>query len=149
VMAQSSVQVNGIDFAYLEAGPADGPLALCLHGFPDHAHTFSELLPALAGQGWHAVAPWMRGYPPTGQAPDGRYQSATLAQDAVTLMDEFGRGTDSVMIGHDWGAVAASEAAVLAPDRISKPCTGRDAVAHRVLRRRPPRGPRSAWRTPV
>jgi pimeloyl-ACP methyl ester carboxylesterase len=41
------VPANGIDFAYLEAGPEDGPLALCLHGFPDHALTFRHLLPEL------------------------------------------------------------------------------------------------------
>ena len=70
------VRANGIDFAYLEAGPEDGPLALCLHGFPDHAHTFRHLLPELAAAGWHAVAPWMRGYHPTGAVPDGQYQSA-------------------------------------------------------------------------
>jgi pimeloyl-ACP methyl ester carboxylesterase len=71
------VPANGIDFAYLEAGPEDGPLALCLHGFPDHALTFRHLLPELAAAGWHAVAPWMRGCHPTGAGPDGQYQSAT------------------------------------------------------------------------
>ena len=50
----------------LEAGT--GPLALCLHGFPDSAHTWRHLLPALAGAGFHAVAPFMRGYGPAVQA---------------------------------------------------------------------------------
>ena len=59
--SMSRVAANGIDFAYLEAGPADGPLALCLHGFPDHAPTFTSLLDALGEAGFHAVAPWMRG----------------------------------------------------------------------------------------
>ena len=76
------ITVNGIEFAYLEAGPADGPLALCLHGFPDHAPTWAPLMADLAGAGYHAVAPWMRGYSPTGLAPDGNYQVASLALDA-------------------------------------------------------------------
>ena len=60
-----SVEANGLHFAALAAGPADGPLALCLHGFPDAAPTWRHLLPALADAGFRAVAPWMRGYAPT------------------------------------------------------------------------------------
>src|ERR1700756_3272050 len=113
------VQANGIDFAYLEAGPQDGPLALCLHGFPAHAKTWRHLLPALGDAGWHAVAPWMRGYHPTGLAPDGRYQSAVLSQDAVALVEALG-DRRAVIIGHDWGAIAASGAAILAPESMSR-----------------------------
>src|SRR5499426_2001085 len=78
------VQANGVSFTYLDAG--HGPLALCLHGFPDNAHTYDRLLPELAAAGFHAVAPFMRGYAPTSSAPDGRYQSVLLAQDAVALI---------------------------------------------------------------
>lgn len=60
------ITANGIDFAYLEAGPAGGPLALCLHGSP--TYTESGLLDALAGVGYHAVAPWLRAYAP-GSSP--------------------------------------------------------------------------------
>jgi pimeloyl-ACP methyl ester carboxylesterase len=54
------VLANGLEFGLLEAGT--GPLALCLHGFPDSAHTWRQLLPALAEAGFHAVAPFLRGY---------------------------------------------------------------------------------------
>jgi pimeloyl-ACP methyl ester carboxylesterase len=64
-----TIKANGLSFAYLEDGPADGPLALCLHGFPDSAHTFRHLLPALGSAGFHAVAPFMRGYTTTGAPP--------------------------------------------------------------------------------
>ena len=73
---------NGIDFAYLCEGPRDGPLALCLHGFPDTAHTWRHLLPRLAEAGYHAVAPFLRGYAPIGVPADGRYDTGTLALDA-------------------------------------------------------------------
>jgi hypothetical protein len=53
------VKANGLEFAMLEVG--SGPLALCLHGFPDSAHTWRYLLPALSDAGFHAVAPFMRG----------------------------------------------------------------------------------------
>ena len=68
------VEENGIEFEILEAG--SGPLALCLHGFPDSAHTWRYLLPELAKLGFRAVAPFMRGYAPTGLAPDDSYYSA-------------------------------------------------------------------------
>ena len=58
---------TAIDFAYLEAGA--GPLALCLHGFPDTAWGWRHLLPALADAGFHAVAPFLRGYAPTVAGP--------------------------------------------------------------------------------
>ena len=64
-----TVQANGLEFGLLEAG--SGPLALCLHGFPDTAHTWRRLLPALARAGFHAVAPFMRGYAPTAVPADG------------------------------------------------------------------------------
>ena len=114
------VEANGVQFAYLEAGPPDGPLALCLHGFPDTAHTWRHLLPALAGAGYHAVAPWMRGYAPTAVPADGRYQTGALVADATALHEALGGGGDAVLIGHDWGAVGAYGAAAFAPERWRK-----------------------------
>jgi pimeloyl-ACP methyl ester carboxylesterase len=111
------VTANGIDFSYLEAGPEAGPLVVCLHGFPDTAHTWRHLLPALAGAGYHAVAPWMRGYAPTGIPADGAYQVGALASDACAIHEALGGGDDAVVIGHDWGAMAAYGAAGLHPDR--------------------------------
>ena len=101
---------NGVEFAYLSAG-GSGPLALCLHGFPDSAHTWRHLLPALADAGFRAVAPWMRGYAPTAIPADGDYTVATLAADANALHDAFGGDGDAVLIGHDWGAMTAYGAA--------------------------------------
>ena len=108
---------NGVDFAYLEAGPADGPLALCLHGFPDTAHTWRHLFADLAGAGYHAVAPFMRGYAPTAVPPDGRYQTGALVADACALHEVLGGTGDAVLIGHDWGAIAAYGAAAHQPER--------------------------------
>src|SRR5215470_320921 len=71
------VEANDLEFGIIEAG--SGPLALCLHGFPDCAHTWRHLLPALAEAGFHAVAPFMRGYAPTGIPADGADQVRPLA----------------------------------------------------------------------
>ncbi len=110
-----SVRANDLEFGILEAG--SGPLALCLHGFPDCAHTWRNLLPELADAGFHAVAPFMRGYAPTGIPADGVYQIGALAADAVALHDALGGDAEAVLIGHDWGAETAYAAAAHAPDR--------------------------------
>jgi len=111
----ATVRANGLEFGLLEAG--SGPLALCLHGFPDTAHTWRHLLPALAGAGFHAVAPFMRGYAPTAVPADGAYRLGALVADAVALHEVLGGGGDAVLIGHDWGAETAYGAAAHAPDR--------------------------------
>lgn len=111
------IEAGGLPFTYLTAGPEDGPLALCLHGFPDTAHTYRHLLPDLAAAGFRAVAPFSRGYAPTDVPADGRYQTGALARDAVALHDALGGDGRAVVIGHDWGAQAAYGAAVAAPDR--------------------------------
>ena len=109
------VAANGLEFGLLEAGT--GPLALCLHGFPDSAHTWRHLLPALAEAGFHAVAPFLRGYAPTTVPDDACYSIGALVADAVALHQALDGDGQAVLIGHDWGAEAANGAAALAPDR--------------------------------
>jgi pimeloyl-ACP methyl ester carboxylesterase len=110
------VSANGLTFRCLSAGTS-GPLALLLHGFPDSAHTFRHLLPALAQAGFRAVAPWTRGYAPTEVPPDGDYRVSTLAADANALHEALGGGADAVLVGHDWGAITAYGAAAVEPGR--------------------------------
>jgi pimeloyl-ACP methyl ester carboxylesterase len=109
--ARLTLEANGVRFAALAWGPADGPLALCLHGYPDTARTWRHLGPHLAERGWRVVAPYMRGYAPTALAPDGAYDVGTLARDAVALKAALGGDERAVLIGHDWGAVATYGAA--------------------------------------
>jgi pimeloyl-ACP methyl ester carboxylesterase len=114
---EGRVSANGVDFAYLSHG--EGELVLCLHGFPDWPGTFQPLMHALAGAGYRAVAPYMRGYAPTAIPADGRYQTAVLGQDAVALIEALGADS-AVVIGHDWGAAAAYGAAIIAPHRVRR-----------------------------
>ncbi len=116
-LRQETVTANDLEFAYLTAGPDDGPLALCLHGFPDSAHTWRQLAPDLVEAGFRVVAPFMRGYAPTGVPADGHYQTGALAKDAVALHEALGGDERAVIIGHDWGASATYGAASLAPER--------------------------------
>jgi len=116
-LIEGRVRANGLEFGYLSAGPESGPLALCLHGFPDSAWTWDRLLPELADAGYHAVAPFLRGYAPTETASDGMYQPGAIASDANALHAALGGNGDAVLIGHDWGALASYGAAGAAPER--------------------------------
>ena len=101
--AMKRVSVNGLDFAYLEEGT--GPLVLLLHGFPDTAGTWSHQMPALAAAGYRAVAPYLRGYAPTGIPRNGYYDKATLATDVAMLIRLLGNGRPAYLVGQDWGAI--------------------------------------------
>jgi pimeloyl-ACP methyl ester carboxylesterase len=112
------VNANGVDFHTLSCGR--GPLALCFHGFPDSAHSWRHLLPVLADAGFRAVAPFQRGYAPTGVPTDGLFQSGALSMDALALHEVLGGDGDAVLIGHDWGAPTVYGAAGHEPSRWRK-----------------------------
>lgn len=121
-LQRRTVEANGLSFECLHAGDGDR-LALCLHGFPDNAGSMEPILRRLADEGFTAVAPFMRGYAPTDPAPDGDYSAWTLGEDAIELADALGEafGTDdAVLVGHDWGAVAAYTASWNDPNAFSK-----------------------------
>ena len=116
-MRTGNVSANGVRFAYVESGPHDGALALCLHGFPDSPRTWRYLLDDLASAGFRAVAPFMRAYAPTEVPSDGNVQAGALVADANGLHDALGGREDAVIIGHDWGAIAAYGASAHSPQR--------------------------------
>lgn len=97
-----------LDVTALAWGPPDGRLALCLHGFPDSAWGWQNLAPLLAERGLRVVAPFARGYAPTGPAPDGDYHIGALMYDALAVHRELGAPQDAILIGHDWGGFVAS-----------------------------------------
>jgi len=113
---QGSVTANGIEFGYLEAG--NGPLALLLHGFPDNAWTWESQLDALASAGYHAVAPFLRGYPPT-EVPKEHFDTETVSRDCCALIEALG-SDNAYVVGHDWGALATLNAASVCPDRVKR-----------------------------
>ena len=123
-ITQHSILANDLNISYFAAGlDNDGPLAICLHGFPDSAHTWRHLLPRLADAGYRAVAPFLRGYAPTEVPSDGRFQTAASAMDVLALREALGGGGDSVIIGHDWGAIITHIAANVRPEAFAKVVT--------------------------
>ena len=102
-----TVHANGLDFPILEAG--NGPLVLCLHGFPDHAQSWIPFLDRLAREGY-----WVGG-----AAPDGSYRALATGQDVLSLIESLG-AEQAVLVGHDLGARAAYAAASLDATRVRK-----------------------------
>ncbi len=110
-----TIDTNGIKMHIAEAG--DGPMVLMLHGFPESWYSWRHQLTALAGAGYHAVAPDVRGYGRT-DAPKEieAYSMKKMTADAIGVLDALGEKT-AVVVGHDWGAPMAWDSAVLYPDR--------------------------------
>jgi pimeloyl-ACP methyl ester carboxylesterase len=100
------VTLPAVRLSCLAWGPADGPLVVALHGFPDTAWTWRHLGPVLAARGHRVVAPFLRGYAPSGLG-DSQHVGALMA-DAVALHDELGGDERTALVGHDWGAIAAT-----------------------------------------
>ena len=128
---QRMIEINGIRLNIAEQGK--GPLVLLCHGFPESWYSWRHQIEALAAAGFHAVAPDMRGYGKS-DAPEAidQYTIFHLVGDLVGLLDALEAQT-AVIVGHDWGANIAWQAARLRPDRF------RAVVALSVPFR--PRGP--------
>jgi pimeloyl-ACP methyl ester carboxylesterase len=108
------VEANGLRHHYEEQGR--GPLVLLLHGFPETSYSWRHQLPALAADGWRAVATDVRGYGGTDAPTDVKdYRLTELVADAAGIVAALGEKT-AVVVGHDWGASIAWECARLRPD---------------------------------
>ncbi len=116
------VRAGVLEVAYHEAGPSDGEVVLLLHGFPYDIHSYVDVAPALAADGFRVIVPHLRGHGPTRFldpcTPRGGPQAA-LGADVVALLDALGIPR-AVLAGYDWGARAACVVAALWPER----CTG-------------------------
>jgi pimeloyl-ACP methyl ester carboxylesterase len=117
--ALRQIDAGALDVGYYELGPADGPPALLLHGFPYSIHTYDEVAPMLAARGCRVVVPHLRGHGTTrfldGGAPRSGQQGA-IGVDVIALLDAL-KLNRAVLAGYDWGGRAAGIAAALWPER--------------------------------
>jgi pimeloyl-ACP methyl ester carboxylesterase len=117
--ALKQVEAGDLSVGYAEAGPADGPAVLLLHGWPYDIHSYAEVTPVLAADGYRVIVPYLRGYGSTrflsGAVPRNGQQSV-LAADAIALLDALGIG-EAIIGGFDWGARTANVIAALWPVR--------------------------------
>ena len=111
---------DGVRIHYVTFGdPRADRAVICLHGFPDDHRTFAPILPGLAER-FFVVTPSLRGYAKSDK-PDGveQYRMEKLVADVIALMNHLGRER-AILIGHDWGAVVAQNAAIYRPRRVER-----------------------------
>ena len=115
----SQVDAGLLRVGYADIGPADGRVAVLLHGWPYDIHSYVEVAPRLAAAGYRVVVPYVRGFGTTRFLSDASLRNgeqAVLALDVIALLDalEIER---AVLAGFDWGARTANIVAALWPER--------------------------------
>jgi pimeloyl-ACP methyl ester carboxylesterase len=125
--ALSQVDAGLLRVGYADVGPADGRVAVLLHGWPYDIHSYVDVAPLLAAAGYRVVVPYLRGFGTTRFLSDATMRNgeqAVLALDVIALLDalEIER---AVLAGFDWGARTADVVAALWPER----CTGLVSVS--------------------
>src|SRR5829696_1870355 len=133
-----------LNIAYYEEGPADGPVAILLHGFPYDIHTYADVAPKLAAQGCRVIVPYLRGFGATRFRDPATLRSgeqAAIGADVVALMDALAIRR-AVLAGHNWGGRAACVAAALWPERCRGMVTVSSYLIQDLARARVPISPK-------
>ena len=121
------IDAGGLNVAYAEAGPSNGPAAILLHGWPYDIFSFVDVAPVLAARGYRVIVPYLRGYGPTRFRSNDAVRSGqplAVARDTIDLMDAL-KIEKPILAGFDWGARTANIIATLWPER----CKGMVSVS--------------------
>jgi pimeloyl-ACP methyl ester carboxylesterase len=113
------IKAGLLDVGYAELGPANGPAVLLLHGWPYDIHSYVEVAPLLASNGYRTIVPYLRGYGTTSFLSSDTVRNAqqtAVAADIMALMDALAIDK-AIVAGFDWGARTADVMAVLWPER--------------------------------
>ena len=114
------IEAGVLNVGYAEAGPANGPPVILLHGWPYDIHAFEEVAPILAAKGYRVIIPYLRGYGTTRFLSDATMRNgeqAAIAVDAIALMDAL-KIQKAIVGGFDWGSRTAGIMAALWPERV-------------------------------
>jgi pimeloyl-ACP methyl ester carboxylesterase len=115
-------QINAgvLNTGYVELGPADGQPVILMHGFPYDIHSYAEVAPLLAGQGYRVVVPYFRGYGSTtflSSSTPRNVDQVAFALDILALMDALGIER-AILAGYDWGSRTGDIIAAMWPHRV-------------------------------
>jgi pimeloyl-ACP methyl ester carboxylesterase len=113
------IDAGVLNIGYAEAGPADGPVVILLHGWPYDIHSYVDVAPLLASEGYQVIVPYLRGYGTTRFLSNGTVrngQQSVIAVDIIALMDAL-KIEKAIVAGYDWGARTANIIAALWPER--------------------------------
>ena len=113
------IEAGALNVGYAEAGPANGPVVMLLHGWPYDIHTYVDVAPLLAAKGYRVIVPHVRGYGSTTFLSTSTLrngQPSVIALDVMALMDALSIDK-AIVAGCDWGARTAAIVAALWPQR--------------------------------
>ncbi|MFJ9558856.1 alpha/beta fold hydrolase [Streptomyces fuscichromogenes] len=114
------VKAGVLDVGYAEDGPRHGPVVICLHGWPYDIHSYVDVAPLLAAQGYRVIVPYLRGHGTTrflSSRTVRNAQQSAVALDIVALMDAL-KIDKALLAGFDWGSRTADIIAALWPERV-------------------------------
>ncbi|MFI6933808.1 alpha/beta fold hydrolase [Streptomyces sp. NPDC050287] len=113
------IRAGLLDIGYAELGPAHRPAVICLHGWPYDIHSYVDVAPLLAQEGYRVIVPYLRGHGTTRFLSDRTFRNAqqsAIALDVIALMDAL-KIEKAVLAGFDWGSRTADIVAALWPER--------------------------------
>jgi pimeloyl-ACP methyl ester carboxylesterase len=113
------IDADLLNVGYAEAGPANGPVVILLHGWPYDIHSFTDVAPILASAGYRVIVPYVRGHGTTSFLSTATFrngQPSAVAFDTLALMDAL-KIDNATLAGFDWGARSADIIAALWPER--------------------------------
>ena len=113
------IDAGVLNVGYAEAGPANGPPVMLLHGWPYDIYSYVDVAPLLASAGYRVYVPYLRGYGPTRFLSNGTFrngQPSAVAVDIIAFMDAL-KIEKATIAGFDWGARTANIIAALWPER--------------------------------
>ena len=114
------IDAGVLNVGYVDAGPANGPAVILLHGWPYDIHSYDDVVPRLTKAGYRVIVPYLRGYGTTRFLDPNAVRNgepAALAQDVIDLMDAL-KIDKAILAGYDWGARSADIVAALWPERV-------------------------------
>ncbi|QEC80530.1 alpha/beta hydrolase [Mucilaginibacter ginsenosidivorax] len=136
-----------LNVGYAEAGPANGPVVILLHGWPYDIHSFADVAPLLAAKGYRVIVPHLRGHGTTrflSAATFRNGQQAAVALDIIALMDALHIGK-AIFGGYDWGARTAGIIAALWPSRCKAIVSVNGYLINNLERNKLPLPPKAEW----
>jgi pimeloyl-ACP methyl ester carboxylesterase len=139
--ALKQIDAGLLNVGYAEAGPANGPAVILLHGWPYDIYSFVDVTPMLAAAGYRVIVPFLRGYGTTRFLSSDTFrngQQSVVALDIIALMDAL-KIQKAILAGFDWGARTADIVAALWPER----CKGLVSVSGYLI------GSQAAGKTPL
>jgi pimeloyl-ACP methyl ester carboxylesterase len=142
-------QINAglLNIGYAEAGPADGPVVILLHGWPYDIHSFVDVAPLLASAGYRVIVPHLRGHGTTRFRSSDTFRNAqqsVVALDIVALMDAL-KIKKAILAGYDWGARTACIIAALWPERCKAIVSVNGYLINNLERNKLPLPPKAEW----